>query len=105
METIKTIAIINDPKVTLGSLSNIDIEEKYAWDVDWESLSEHDEYIILGGHMGAYEIETYPYLLKEKEWLNKVINNGTKVFGICLGAQLIADSMGGTAFLSEEIEF
>ena len=105
METIKTIAIINDPKVTLGSLSNIDIEEKYAWDVNWESLSEHHEYIILGGHMGAYEIETYPYLLKEKEWLNKVINNGTKVFGICLGAQLIADSMGGTAFLSEEIEF
>ena len=43
METIKTIAIINDPKVTLGSLSNIDIEEKYAWDVNWESLSEHHE--------------------------------------------------------------
>ena len=70
MKTKKTIAIINDPKVTLGSLSDNKIEKKYAWEVNWNSLSEVDQYIILGGHMGAYNIDTYPYLIKEKEWLN-----------------------------------
>ena len=105
MKTKKTIAIINDPKVTLGSLSDNKIEKKYAWEVNWNSLSEVDQYIILGGHMGAYNIDTYPYLIKEKEWLNKTISGGTKVLGICLGAQLIADAMGGKAFLSDEIEF
>jgi GMP synthase-like glutamine amidotransferase len=105
MKTKKTIAIINDPKVTLGSLSDNKIEKKYAWEVNWNSLSEDDQYIILGGHMGAYNIDAYPYLIKEKEWLNKTISVGTKVLGICLGAQLIADSMGGKAFLSDDIEF
>jgi GMP synthase-like glutamine amidotransferase len=105
MKTKKTIAIVNDPKVTLGSLSDNKIEKKYAWEVNWESLSEDDQYIILGGHMGAYNIDTYPYLINEKEWLNKTISAGTKVLGICLGAQLIADAMGGKAFLSDEIEF
>ena len=105
MKKKKTIAIINDPKVTLGSLSDNKIEKKYAWEVNWNSLSEVDQYIILGGHMGAYNIATHPYLIKEKEWLNKTISGGTKVLGICLGAQLIADAMGGKAFLSDEIEF
>ena len=105
MKTKKTIAIINDPKVTLGSLSDNKIEQKYAWEVNWNSLSEDDQYIILGGHMGAYNIDAYPYLIKEKEWLNKTISVGTKVLGICLGAQLIADAMGGKAFLSDDIEF
>ena len=105
MKTKKTIAIINDPKVTLGSLSDNKIEKKYAWEVNWNSLSEDDQYIILGGHMGAYNIDAYPYLIKEKEWLNKTISVGTKVLGICLGAQLIADAMGGKAFLSDDIEF
>ena len=105
MKTKKTIAIINDPKVTLGSLSDNKIEKKYAWEVNWNSLSEDDQYIILGGHMGAYNVDAYPYLIKEKEWLNKTISVGTKVLGICLGAQLIADAMGGKAFLSDDIEF
>ena len=73
MKTKKTIAIINDPKVTLGSLSDNKIEKKYAWEVNWNSLSEDDQYIILGGHMGAYNIDAYPYLIKEKEWLNNCL--------------------------------
>ena len=105
METNKTIAIINDPNVTLGSLSHNKIKEKNAWEVDWDSLSENNKYIILGGLMGAYDIDKYPYLIKEKKWLNRVISRGSKVLGICLGAQLIADAMGGKAFLSNEIEF
>jgi GMP synthase-like glutamine amidotransferase len=55
--------------------------------------------------MGAYDTDTYPYLIKEKECLKKVITAGTKVLGICLGAQLIAEAMGGKAFLSDQIEF
>ena len=105
METYKTIAIINDPKVTLGSLSHNEIEIKNAWDVDWDSLSENNKYIILGGHMGAYDTDEFPYLAEEKRWLKKIISNGSKVLGICLGAQLIAEAMGGRAYLSNEIEF
>ena len=55
--------------------------------------------------MGAYEDEKYDYLKKEKNWLKNAVENNTKILGICLGAQLIADSTGGKAYLSKEIEF
>ena len=100
----KTIAIINDSEVTTGSLPN-DIISKKAWDVDWDNLSLHDNYIILGGHMGSYDDKKFTYLKEEKIWLKNAINANAKILGICLGSQLIADAMGGAAFLSKEIEF
>ena len=100
----KTIAIVNDSEVTTGSLPE-DIISINAWEVDWDALSLDDTYIILGGHMGSYDDKKFPYLQKEKQWLKKAINSDTKILGICLGSQLIADAMGGKAYLSEQIEF
>ncbi len=102
--TNKTIAIVNDPKVTLGSISN-DIQLINAWNVNWENLNLNDNYIILGGHMGSYQENEFSYLKEEKDWLKIAVTNNTKILGICLGAQLIADALGGKAYLSENIEF
>ena len=44
----KTIAIINDPDVTLGTLPT-SIETVNAWEAEWKKLSINDNYIILGG--------------------------------------------------------
>ena len=100
----KTIAIINDSEVTTGSLPN-DIISVNAWEVNWDLLSFDDSYVVLGGHMGSYDDEKFSYLKSEKLWLKKAINKNTKILGICLGSQLIADAMGGKAYLSEKIEF
>ncbi len=99
-----TIAIINDSEVTAGSLPN-NIISINAWDIDWNDLSLDDNYIILGGHMGSYDDQKFTYLQEEKEWLKYAINSNAKILGICLGSQLIADAMGGAAFLSKNIEF
>jgi len=100
----RTLAIVNDSEVTTGSLPK-DITSINAWEIDWDALSLDDTYIILGGHMGSYDDKKFPYLQKEKQWLKKAINSNTKILGICLGSQLIADAMGGKAYLSEQIEF
>ena len=100
----KTIAIVNDPDVTLGTLPTSIIEVN-AWEADWKKFDLNDNYIILGGHMGAYEDDKYEYLKKEKNWIKYAVECNTKILGICLGAQLIADSTGGEAYLSKEIEF
>ena len=99
-----TIAIINDSEVTAGSLPN-NIISINAWDINWDNLSLDDNYIILGGHMGSYDDQKFTYLQEEKEWLKYAINSNAKILGICLGSQLIADAMGGAAFLSKNIEF
>ena len=100
----KTIAIINDSEVTAGSLPD-NINSINAWDINWDDLSLDDNYIILGGHMGSYDDQKFTYLQEEKQWLKYSINENSKILGICLGSQLIADAMGGSAFLSKNIEF
>ncbi len=105
MKYKETIAIVNDSDVTLGSLENNNIKSLNAWELNWEEMTNSHDYIILGGHMGAYDTDKYEYLLSENKWLSKAVDSGTKILGICLGSQLVADSLDGEAYLSDEIEF
>lgn len=50
---------------------------------------------IMGGPMNIYQEDQYPWLKAEKEFISAAIEAGKIVVGICLGAQLIADCLGG----------
>jgi GMP synthase (glutamine-hydrolysing) len=54
--------------------------------------------IVLGGPMGAYEQDKYPFLGPEISLIEKAIAAGRPVLGICLGAQLIAQVLGARVF-------
>ena len=60
-----------------------------------------DGVIVLGGSMGAYEVDGHPWLVDEKAWIAQVASDDVPMLGICLGAQLLADATGGRAFRSE----
>ena len=62
-----------------------------------EALSMHGV-ISMGGPMNAYEEEKYPFLKEEAEFLEKAIWSGMPVLGICLGAQMIARSLGARVY-------
>ncbi|RRQ21694.1 type 1 glutamine amidotransferase [Thiohalobacter thiocyanaticus] len=53
-----------------------------------------DLLIVMGGPMGVYDETDYPWLIAEKRFLDAVIAHGTRILGICLGAQLLADRLG-----------
>ncbi len=59
---------------------------------------------VLGGPMGVYDHEEYPFLLDEKRFIAECTNAGIPVLGICLGCQLLADSLGGRAYLADRAE-
>lgn len=61
-------------------------------------LDEIDLLIIMGGPMGAYDDEKYPWLTTEKSFIEAAIHAGKKVLGICLGAQLIASVLGAKVY-------
>lgn len=54
-----------------------------------------DALIVMGGPMGIYDEAIHPWLADEKHLIAEAINAGKIVVGICLGAQLIADVLGG----------
>ncbi len=64
-----------------------------------EQAPESDSYdllIVMGGPMGIFDYNLYPWLTAEKLALKAAIEAGKKVLGICLGAQLIADVLGAS---------
>jgi GMP synthase (glutamine-hydrolysing) len=54
--------------------------------------------IVMGGPMGVYEKDRYPFLKRELLYIRKAIDAGKPVLGICLGSQLIAHALGARVY-------
>lgn len=68
----------------------------------WPSLTSKDALIIMGGDMEVWDEKENPWLKAEKALIQEGINKGTRIFGICLGAQLLAEALGAKIFPSRE---
>ena len=53
---------------------------------DTETLITPDLVIVLGGPIGVYETDSYPFLTSEIDLLERRLANGLPTLGICLGA-------------------
>jgi GMP synthase (glutamine-hydrolysing) len=53
-----------------------------------------DFLVIMGGPQSPTELDEYPYLRDEINLTKEVINQNKAVLGVCLGAQIIAESLG-----------
>jgi len=59
-------------------------------------LDSYDAMIVMGGPMDTWQEETYPWLKTEKEEIHKFVSVMKKPFlGLCLGAQLLSEVVGG----------
>ncbi|MEU8380907.1 type 1 glutamine amidotransferase [Streptosporangium sp. NPDC048865] len=53
-----------------------------------------DALVVLGGPMGALDDHDHPHLAGERELIARCVRQGRPVLGVCLGAQLLAASLG-----------
>ncbi len=58
--------------------------------------------IILGGPIGVYETEDYPFLKDEIALLKQRLSAEKPTLGICLGAQLIAYALGAKVYAGHQ---
>jgi len=100
--------------VAFEGLANIEqwaIDEGYAVTkthlyrhATFPNMDEFDWLIIMGGPMGAYEEEKYPWLVQEKQFVAEALAANKKILGICLGAQILASVMGAKVYPNVEQE-
>lgn len=80
------------------ALENAGIEhrtvEGFSTDLTKIDPLEPDILIVMGGAMGVYEADLYPYLYQEMDIIKARVVADRPVLGICLGAQLMAGAMG-----------
>ncbi len=62
--------------------------------LDADTLMAPDLLIVLGGPIGVYEQETYPFITDEIAAIAARLDTDKPMLGICLGAQLMAAALG-----------
>ncbi|RKY05948.1 MAG: amidotransferase, partial [Planctomycetota bacterium] len=68
------------------------------------AIESFDMLAIMGGAMNVDEHDRYLWLASEKDFIRQAIDADKKVIGVCLGAQLIADVLGGEVFPNDHKE-
>jgi GMP synthase-like glutamine amidotransferase len=73
-----------------AELTRVEIDET-GQVPDWRAF---DAIVAMGGPMGAYEDQRLPWLRAEKAMIGEAVRSGVPFWGVCLGAQLLAASLG-----------
>jgi GMP synthase-like glutamine amidotransferase len=63
-----------------------------------------DALVMMGGPMSVNEEDVYPYITREIGLVREFIAQGKRVFGVCLGAQIMARALGARVYVGPEKE-
>jgi GMP synthase (glutamine-hydrolysing) len=61
-----------------------------------KSMSDAAGLVVMGGPMGVYEQDAYPFLSDEIRLIESALEQEKPVLGVCLGSQLLASALGAT---------
>jgi GMP synthase (glutamine-hydrolysing) len=68
---------------------------------DWRAF---DAVVAMGGPMSATDDDRLPWLRDEKRLIGEAVRAGTPFWGVCLGVQLLAASLGARVYPGPEPE-
>jgi len=60
--------------------------------------ADFDTLIMMGGPMSVNETDLYPFVQREIDLAASSIKKGKRVFGVCLGAQIMAKALGAKVY-------
>ena len=106
----KPILVLKHGKIAAGHLltafENLNIPYQICntanGDIPPEDMDAFSGVAVMGGMMGVYEHDKYTWLSREIDWVDRFIETGKPVFGICLGCQMLAHIFDGEVYSGEK---
>lgn len=71
---------------------------------DLSPAKDADLLVVLGGPIGIYEVDRYPFLKQELVTIETAVKKGVPVIGICLGCQALAAVLAARVYPGREKE-
>jgi GMP synthase (glutamine-hydrolysing) len=71
---------------------------------DLTPAKDTDLLVVLGGPIGIYEVDRYPFLKNELSVIEAAVKKGVPVIGICLGSQALAAVLAARVYPNREKE-
>jgi GMP synthase (glutamine-hydrolysing) len=110
--TRTAVILQHDPTIHLGNIRpvleahgyTLRIVDVPAEDLDGIDPAEADLVVVLGGEMGAYETDDYPFLEAEKRLIRARLDAERPTLGVCLGAQLMAGALGERVYKGDSTQ-
>ncbi|WP_374008574.1 glutamine amidotransferase [Leifsonia sp. LS-T14] len=110
--TRTAVILQHDPSIHLGNIGPVLAEHGYELrivDASTEDVSaidpeEADLVVVLGGEMGAYQTDEFPFLEAEKALLRARLGAERPTLGVCLGAQLMAGALGERVYRGDTMQ-
>jgi GMP synthase (glutamine-hydrolysing) len=98
---MRVLAVTHGPRVGPELFADVIAEEGHSL-VDWP-ITTHgapprdgfDAVLVFGGDQNVGEEVAHPWLREEYDALRRWVDDGTPLFGVCLGAQTLAHALGG----------
>lgn len=78
--------------------NNFEVHTSHVYKEKITEIEKPELVIIMGGTASVQQVEAYTYLNDLKDYLKKLNAQKTKFLGICLGAQLLAEMLGGPVY-------
>ncbi len=66
--------------------------------------TDFDWLIVLGGSQHVWQEQEHPWLMAEKRFISETLAKDKIILGICFGAQLLAETLGGRVFSNKHEE-
>ncbi len=107
---MKVLIIQHEDTVPAGSVLEWIKRHHFEYRVHFFSkgnLNENEKFdliFICGGEVNVDQEFEFPWLVEEKKFISSAIKKGSKIVGLCLGAQLLAESLGGRVFKASNWE-
>jgi GMP synthase (glutamine-hydrolysing) len=109
---VDVLAVIHGESVRSGVFGDVVRARGHAleeWSLAWGSpltrpLDAYGAVLVFGGAMHADQDQHHPWLREEDFFLQRLLDQHVPVFGICLGAQLLAKAAHAPVYPVEEPE-